>query len=189
MARADIVYVHDQLRLGVRAAPSSSEKSIAVVKTGDALTVLGEEGDFINIRTESGLEGWVSKSYVSTEPPAQNRLAQLKQEFDALQQKYSNLQKQVAEGRKESAQQLEQSGQQDEQKQAELQQLKQDNEALREQLAQAQEKEKEEAPGVIERYGLLIGLGLILACFFAGLLVGVRWKAKQVAERIGGLQI
>lgn len=189
MARADVVYVHDQLRLGVRAAPSSSEKSIAVVKTGDALTVLGEEGDFINIRTENGLEGWVSKSYVSTEPPAQNRLVQLKQEFEALKQKYSALQKQVNESRNESEQKLEARAQQGEQQQTELEQLKRDNETLRKQLAQDQAKEKEEAPGLFERYGLLIGLGLLLACFLTGLIVGVRWKTKRVAERIGGLQI
>ena len=169
-AAAQTVYVHDQLRLGVRAAPDAAEKSIAVVKTGDALELLGEQGSFIQIRTPSGLEGWVSKGYVSDEPPAQNLLAAARQELEALQQQLAPLQQQLAEVEQRAAQQQQQ-----------LEQLKGDNAALQQQLGV-----EEEAAGP---HPAVIGLLLLLGGLLAGLFIGVRWKARRVAERIGGLEI
>lgn len=171
---AEILYVHDQLRLGVRAAPSSSENSIAVVTTGDALTVLGEQDDFIQIRTEKGVEGWVSKGYLSAEPPARNQLVSLQQEHEALQQTQLVLQQQLAESR-----------QQNEQGAGQRQQLERDLDALQQRLATYTEM----TPGFYEQYRGWLWLALLLVCFVAGLITGMRRKARQVAERIGGLQI
>ncbi len=171
---AETLYVHDQLRLGVRAAPSSSERSIAVVSTGDALTVLGEQDNFINVRTEKGVEGWVSKGYLSAEPPARNQLKTLQREYEALQQQQQALQLKFDESQQQSGQSA-----------GALAQLQQENMVLQEQLARFTEA----SPKFYERYRWLLLLALLVACFSAGLLVGVRWKARQVAERIGGLQI
>jgi SH3 domain protein len=171
---AETLYVHDQLRLGVRAAPDSSESSIAVVSTGDALTVLGEQGGFIHIRTERGVEGWVSKGYLSAELPARSQLEILQKEHQALQQEQGLLQRQLEESRQLSEQQASQ-----------LQRLEHDKVALQQQLARYATVN----PGFFEKYKWLLQLGLLLACFFAGLITGVRRKARQVAERIGGLEI
>ncbi len=171
---AETVYVHDQLRLGVRAAPSSAEKSIAVVTTGDPLVVLGEQDSFMNIRTESGLEGWVSKSYVSTEPPARTQLKSLQQVHQTLQQQHDALQQQLNESR-----------QQAEQKAQQLEQLSRDNAGLQQRLASYTST----TPGFYEKYRWPMFIALLLCCFGAGWYVGVRWKARRVAERIGGLEI
>jgi SH3 domain protein len=171
---AETLYVHDQLRLGVRAAPDSSENSIAVVSTGDALTVLGEQGSFVHIRTEHGVEGWVSKGYLSAERPARSRLEILQKEHQALQQEQELLQQQLAESRQLSEQQI-----------RKLQRLEHDKVELQQQLA----RYATVTPSVFEKYQWLLQLGLLLACFIAGLITGVRRKARQVAERIGGLEI
>lgn len=171
---AGTLYVHDQLRLGVRAAPDSSESSIAVVTTGDALTVLSEQGSFALIRTEHGVEGWVSKGYLSEEPPVRNQLASLQKAHEKLQQAQAALQQQLAE-----------SSSQSEQKAGELMQLEQDNAELQRQLG----RYTTATPGFLEKYRWLLLVGLLLICFIGGLIAGVRWKARQVAGRIGGLEI
>lgn len=171
---AETLYVHDQLRLGVRVAPSSAEKSIATVSTGDALMVLGEQDNFINIRTEKGVEGWVSKGYLSVEPPARNQLNSLQQEYQALQQQQQALQ-----------QQFEESQQQGSESAGRLAQLQQENASLQQQLS----RYTDTSPGFYEQNRWLLLLALLLASFTAGLITGVRWKARQVAERIGGLRI
>ena len=169
-AAAQTVYVHDQLRLGVRAAPDPAEKSIAVVKTGDALKVLGEQDNFIHIQTATGLEGWVSKGYVSSEPPAKNLLEVARQELEVLKQKQGPLQQQLTEVEQKAARQQQQ-----------LSQLKSENEALQQQLGLIEEKAGPH-PAIIGRVLLLGGL-------LTGLIIGARWKARRVAERIGGLEI
>jgi uncharacterized protein YgiM (DUF1202 family) len=174
---AETLYVDDQLRLGVRALPEASGRSIAVVTTGDALTVLGEPGEqaeFIQIRTESGVEGWVSKSYLSAEPPARTRLERLQQAQEALQQGHEALQQQLV----QSQQRVEQRG-------TELETVRRDNLALQQQLS----RYTSATTGPLERYRWPALLGLLLLCFGVGFVAGVRRKSRQVAERIGGLQL
>ncbi len=180
-AAAETVYVHDQLRLGVRAAPNAAEKSIAVVKTGDALSVLGEQDDFINIRTESGLEGWVSKGYVSAEPPAQNLLKAAQQEVETLQQQHDTLKQQLD----KLTGQLAQRDKESQQQQDRFAQLQHDNAELQRQLGVKDTVEID----WYEKYSSLLWLVLLLGSFLSGWIVGVRWKARRVAERIGGLEI
>jgi uncharacterized protein YgiM (DUF1202 family) len=171
---AETLYVHDQLRLGVRPAPNSSEKSIASVTTGDALTVLGEQENFINIRTEKGVEGWVSKGYLSAEPPARNQLQSLQQEYEVLLQQQQALQLKFDESQQQGGKSA-----------GALAQLQQENASLQEQLASYTDT----TTSFYEQYRWLLLLVVLALCFIAGLIVGIRWKARQVAERIGGLQI
>jgi SH3 domain protein len=172
---AETLYVHDQLRVGVRAAPDSSGHSIAVVTTGDALTVLGEENNFAHIRTEQGVEGWVSKSYLSDELPARKQLASLQKEHEELQLAQAELQQQLTECLSQTEQQA-----------GKLMQLEQDNSELQQQLGRYT---RAATSGLLEQYRWWLLLGALLTCFVGGLISGVRWKARQVARRIGGLKL
>lgn len=171
---AETVYVDDEIRLGVRGAPSAAESSIAVVKTGDALTLLEEQEGFLKIRTEKGVEGWVSKGYVSEKPPAKLQLQELQENLDALQKTRDTLQMQ-----------LEQNREQVEQKGVQLAQMEKANVALQQQLG----RYTNSSPSLYEKYRWYLFASLFVVCFLAGLYTGVRWKAHQVAERIGGLEI
>lgn len=186
---AETVYVIDQLRLGVRPVPNASESSIAVVSTGDALTILGEEEGFIQIRTEGGIEGWVSKGYVSAEPPARNQLKLLQADYETLQQKYETLQQQYHSLQQQPKPQEAEISQQVAPEA--LAQLQRDNAELKAQLEHyaASDTGTKENAGFLEHYRWLLLLALLLASLLAGLITGVRWKARQVAERIGGLQL
>ncbi|MCW8917852.1 MAG: TIGR04211 family SH3 domain-containing protein [Gammaproteobacteria bacterium] len=175
---AQTLYVHDQLRLGVRPSPDSAGSSIAVVTTGDALTVLGEQESFVRIRTERGVEGWVSRSYLSDEPPARSQLEQLQQTHQALQQAHEELQQQLTQGQQQAGEQAVRQTQ-------EIELLQRDQALLQQQLARYTRIN----PGLYEKYRWPALLFLLLACFIAGFIAGMRNKARQVAERIGGLEI
>ena len=47
--------------VSVRAGAGDDQPVVTDVKQGDKLTVIGESGDWYNIRSEDGREGWVSK--------------------------------------------------------------------------------------------------------------------------------
>jgi SH3 domain protein len=171
---AQSVYVNDTLRLGVRKAPSTSENSIAVVTTGDRLTVLGEQETFLKVRTDKGVEGWVSKAYVSEEAPAKLRLEALQQRHERLSSEMNMLQQQLAQTRQKEAA-----------SQQRLTALRGENAALNQRLSTyvriTEEKEAE--------LGWLYQSVSLLLLFLVGVFLGVRWHKGRVAERIGGLQL
>lgn len=206
-----IVYVHDMLRLGVRAIPDANEGSIAVVSTGDALTVLAEQEGYLNIRTANGVEGWVSKGYISSTPPARNLLPQVQKELNQLQQAHQQLQQthQALQQKLTGVQrQLKESTASEEEAKPgeELAQLQEQNAQLQQQLEQLQQAPVATPvadgtpPGTapVATTGgsavrvlkqTLTMLVLVLLSIAAGFAYGVHWKARRVAERIGGLQI
>ncbi|MFO7593245.1 MAG: TIGR04211 family SH3 domain-containing protein [Pseudomonadota bacterium] len=173
-AMAETLYVHDQLRLGVRANPDPAESSIAVVRTGDALTVLGREGDFIRIRTGEGIEGWVSQGYVSAEPPARLQLEQVRSALVQSEGQRTELQDRLA----ESTSSLEAM-------ENRLAALSAENVALQQQLdtyTTAAERLKREYAWV---YQSAVVIALIACAFF----LGVGWHKRRVRQRLGGMEI
>ncbi|HVO31176.1 MAG TPA: SH3 domain-containing protein [bacterium] len=49
----------------VRADADDGADSVATVKKGDMLTILGSKGDWTNVQTKDGTQGWVKSSVVS----------------------------------------------------------------------------------------------------------------------------
>ncbi len=70
-ARADgaTVYVGDRT-LNLRAGPGLTFPSIAELYPGEALTVLGNNGLWLNVQRATGQSGWVNGFYVGSAPPA-----------------------------------------------------------------------------------------------------------------------
>lgn len=77
---AETAYVDDTLRVGVRRNANSSEAPLAVVTSGARLEVLERGERYWRVRTDDGVEGWVSASYVTTQPPVRVQVEQLKAE-------------------------------------------------------------------------------------------------------------
>ncbi len=171
---AETVYVHDQLRLGVRTHPNSSEPAIAVVTTGDALTVLKRGEGYLKIRAEDGTEGWVSESYVSSEKPARLQLEQLKKASEAREEKLKALQKALAESetqRKDGEQRLSA--------------LKSENAALSRQVSHFSSRQVE----LQRKYAWAYRLGAALVLLLLGFYFGIRWYKRRITDRLGGLEI
>jgi len=64
---ADKLYVLENLRL--RAEPSLDSPVLITVKKDEGVEVLGIEGDFTRIESQSGTKGWVASSFLTDQAP------------------------------------------------------------------------------------------------------------------------
>lgn len=79
-ASAETVYVTDVLRLGMHAAPDTSDKAFENLVSGTALEVLERSSSYARVRLADGREGWVKATYLVTDKPAAARIRELEAE-------------------------------------------------------------------------------------------------------------
>ena len=84
-AAADTAYVIDKLLVGIHESRDTDSAIIKVVPTGTKLDVLKRDGDVANVSEPGGASGWVDAAYLSAEPPAQVRIAELEKAKAALE--------------------------------------------------------------------------------------------------------
>lgn len=171
---AETIYVHDYLRVGIRANPNSTDVPVAVVTTGDALEVLNEEEGYYQVRAMSGVEGWVSKSYVSNEIPARMLL-------ERSQKEVSRLREEAKAGQSLLAEKVQLLTEQEKQ----LSELLEENGKLHQQVSQYYSSN---ARGM-KSYAWFYKFVGIAALFVFGIYLGIRWERRRVAERLGGLEL
>jgi len=90
-ASADTRYVDDQLIITLRMGKSTQHKIIKTLKTGTPLEVLEEDDTYLKVRTPDGTEGYVLRQYISSRPPATQRIAELERLNNSLQKKINTL--------------------------------------------------------------------------------------------------
>jgi uncharacterized protein YgiM (DUF1202 family) len=117
-AMAQTYYITERLEVGVFAQSTLEGDRIALLHSADAVEVIGREGNAAMVRLGDGSEGWVSSSYLDTDPPLASRLETLTAENDRLraaaraetgagtelknlQSRNSELEKQLASARRE----------------------------------------------------------------------------------------
>jgi SH3 domain protein len=77
-AVGDVNYISDVLNVPLRSGPSTAYRIIhRGLPSGTQLTILAidEEAGFTQVRTEGGLEGWLTSQYLTGEPIARDKLA------------------------------------------------------------------------------------------------------------------
>jgi SH3 domain protein len=86
-------YVTDVSQIPLRTGASSEHRIIAMPTSGQALEILGSEGDWSNVRLlgESTKEGWVLTRNIITRQPWEMQAKALKEENTALRQKTASL--------------------------------------------------------------------------------------------------
>ncbi|MFZ5425774.1 MAG: TIGR04211 family SH3 domain-containing protein [Thermodesulfobacteriota bacterium] len=77
-AMAQQAYVADVQEITVRTGPSLENKIVQLVKSGSRLEKLKEEGEWAQVRTENGKDGWVLKRYLSAETPVKVQFEEFK---------------------------------------------------------------------------------------------------------------
>ncbi len=77
LSDAKVVYVTDELRLGLYRTEETSGRSMGTLISGARLEVLERALMSIRVRTEEGTEGWVKTAYIVTSEPARRRVAAL----------------------------------------------------------------------------------------------------------------
>lgn len=95
-AHAETLYVIEQLVVNVNSAPDASGERVATIKSGEAVDVLDRQGDQVHVHLPNGTEGWVRKSYLSTEEPLQHRLTERTAEVEKLKQDVARLKSDLA---------------------------------------------------------------------------------------------
>lgn len=86
-AVGDVNYISDVLNVPLRSGPSTAHRIIhRGLPSGTQLTVLAidEEAGFTRVRTDSGLEGWVTSQYLTGTPIARVKLAAAEKRIQAL---------------------------------------------------------------------------------------------------------
>lgn len=170
---AETVYVNDQLRVGVRAEPSNSVAPMGVVITGMQLEVLERSGGFIRIRSEQGVEGWISESYVTSDKPAALIVEEIQEKNRKLTEQLAQKDKLIKSTEAAAAKLSKDS--------AELQEA---NAQLRVQLLEARQDAAEPA---VSPYTWFVIICLLAA--LGGFVVGVIWHRRQAMRRLGGLRV
>ncbi len=83
-SEGDVVYVTDELRLGLYATEETTGRASRTLLSGARLTVLERALMSIRVRTDDGDEGWVKTAYIVTAEPARSRLARVEAEAEAV---------------------------------------------------------------------------------------------------------
>lgn len=111
VSRAQDLYVSDYREVMVRTGPSLRNKIIAVLKTGDAVTLIREaEEDYYLVALPDGREGYMLKGYVTEQiPPAhrvrllEDQVAKQNQELTRLREENTLLQATLEETQRNAA--------------------------------------------------------------------------------------
>lgn len=91
-------WVRDEIRLNLRTGPTTQNRIVGVVKTGDAVVVLERIEGWTKVRTsDDGVEGWIPEGYLATEPPPGVRVAELETRAAELEQQLAVVSKQAEE--------------------------------------------------------------------------------------------
>lgn len=90
-AAAETRYVGDQLIITMRQGKSTQHKILKTLETGTPLEVLEEDESYLKVRTTDGIEGYVLRQYISSNPPKTQRIEELEMLNSSLQKKIGNL--------------------------------------------------------------------------------------------------
>ncbi len=83
-SEGDVVYVTDELRLGLFATEETSGRANRTLLSGTRLTVLERSLMSIRVRTDDGDVGWVKTAYIVEAEPARSRLPVVEAEAAAI---------------------------------------------------------------------------------------------------------
>jgi hypothetical protein len=174
---AETVYLAPRQTLPLLAAPQLGATSGRTISTGDALTVLGRQAEFVQVRTPDGAVGWVRAGNLTDEGPPRPDSA-------------------IAAENRELAAQVDTLD-------AQIRAFQAENSALRGRLMQLEtEHAAATRPMPLTALGLRDFLLRLLVspsfwawmtcaalAVFAAFMLGVRWRNGKIRERLGGLDL
>src|SRR6056297_220152 len=91
-ATAETRYISDTLVVTVRNNTSNDYQVLERLISNTPVTILAEQGNFYQVRTPDGSEGYVLQQYITAEPPKTLIIEQLQTQIAALEEDYRQLQ-------------------------------------------------------------------------------------------------
>jgi SH3 domain protein len=98
---AETMYVTDRLYLSLRKGPDTGEPSLMVLPSDTKVDVIETEGNWAQVKLESGKTGWVIKKYLVKDVPKSLIIEQLKEQMGKKSLIPERLQKENAALKKE----------------------------------------------------------------------------------------
>ncbi|MEK6747789.1 MAG: TIGR04211 family SH3 domain-containing protein, partial [Pseudomonadota bacterium] len=84
-AHAATRYVTDVVYVTLRAGQGDNAKILRNIKSGTALQILEDGDEWVRVKTEDGLDGWIRSRYLEKEPIAADKLDQAVKRVEKLQ--------------------------------------------------------------------------------------------------------
>ena len=94
------LYVSGYREILLRTGPSLENKILAILKTGQEVSLNGEDGDYYLVTTPTGTKGYVLKTYMTDQPQAETRLKEIEEK---TQQRIKELEARTEQQEKELA--------------------------------------------------------------------------------------
>ena len=95
---AKTVYIHDVIRVDMRAGPTNGYKILNFLPSGTRLEVLGETDDGAWTKVQYGSQtGWLQSQYLTDTPIAKDRLETANRRLNTLEQENTELKQRLAE--------------------------------------------------------------------------------------------
>lgn len=66
----ETLYVTDRILLGIHQLADEQSPILKSIPSGSAVTVMSKQGDFLNVRTQDGTQGWVAANFLVKNIPA-----------------------------------------------------------------------------------------------------------------------
>lgn len=174
---ADVVYVTDELRLGIYAGELTTGTPFKTVLSGAKLVVLEHSLRSLLVRTESGDVGWVKSGYTVTVAPARRRIVALEEDNANLQLSLSGIETTAATAAERIAD-LESQLREFNDAMPALRQFEEANTLLRTQL--------DTQGNSVAWHWLVLAIFVALA---GGWGMGHLWLARRVSKQFGGLRV
>lgn len=207
-------YVAKQASVALLATPSPEAVILARLVPDEPVTLLGESTGYLNVRTVSGMEGWLNETAVTAEVPAGERLEDARTRIAELEGSIENLQRQLrnAQAQARQASTALDNRQQDaqaeverlqaalQQAQAEASELRDRNNVLeadiadyelaeqsRQLLARARPVDQDDS--YLSELDLPVITAIAAVFLLAGFVVGYLVKARRIRRRFHGMEI
>lgn len=95
------LYVSDRLQITVRTGPTTDNRVLEMISSGDQVAVLEENSEgWARVRTASGKEGWVVKRFLMEETPAVVRMREIDPQGKSSAQRLEEFKRESAEARR-----------------------------------------------------------------------------------------
>ena len=98
---ADTRYVSDRLIISVRTGQNNKSTVLGHIKSGTPVDVLEADGQYLKIKTENGLEGWVQAQYIISEKSKAIIIRDLRNEINNLKEKIETFKNKTVDSSKE----------------------------------------------------------------------------------------
>lgn len=174
MAQARMIYINDNLRVGVRPEPSTQVAPFSVAVTGMRLEVLEQQPGYLKVRTNKGEIGWIKDIYVSDQPPAVLRIKTLKTRHQVLKQQMQKKEETINILQTANTVLNEQ-----------IDSLKKDRNRWQLEKARQDYLQQGWVNSRLWWWISLAGLLLVAAAFTSGMI----WHRQQAMKRLGGLRV